>query len=145
MGKDNPERRETRRQSAIRSAHKDDGRYVRTKEARGGFGHICDCEWCLGNWLRQTRKEISRINDEEKDFIQMGCPPDWGYDWADPWGYYDYDTYFDPEEDWWWEWLNAKGVSRRDFREQYWKNYFEDNYDHRMSSPRETFCLAEVL
>ena len=75
----------------------------------------------------------------------MGCPPDWGYDWADLWGYYDYDTYFDPEEDWWWEWLNAKGVSRRDFREQYWKNYFEDNYDHRMSSPRETFCLAEVL
>jgi len=99
-GRDNPERRETRRKAAIRHAHRNDGRYVRTKEA-SGRSYICHCEWCLSNWTFASQKEIARINDEEQDYLNMGCPPDWGYSWADLWGYYD-DTYWD--EDWSWDW-----------------------------------------
>ena len=142
-GNQSPERRETRRQAAIRYAYRDDGHFVRTKEA-SGRGYFCGCEWCISNWTFASQKEIARINDEENDFIEMGCPPDWGYDWADLWSYDDYDTYFDPEDDWWWEWLESQGISYRDYRKHYWEDYFEHGR-RRMNSPRETFCLAEVV
>lgn len=85
-GKPNPARDETWKQRAIRMAYRNDGEYSRTKFARGGRGYICGCEWCVSNWTFASQKEIARINDEEQDYINMGCPPDWGYGWAELWG-----------------------------------------------------------
>jgi hypothetical protein len=99
---------ESRKQRDIRHLYRNDARYVRMKVATGGRWHICGCDWCVSNWTYSSQREIARINDEEKDFIVMGCPPDWGYDWQDLWedycawerdeiGYYSLAT----EWDWW--------------------------------------------
>jgi len=99
---------EALKQRVIRYARRNEGRYVRQKVA-SGRGFFCGCEWCIGNWTYSSMREIARINDEEKDFISMGCPPDWGYDWKDLW---DDDFVEEPDyswDDWHW-YLEAKEV-----------------------------------
>lgn len=99
---------EARRQRAIRYVCRDEGRYVRQKVA-SGRGFFCGCEWCVSNWTYASQREISRINDEEQDFISMGFPPTWGYDWNDLW---DNDFVEEPDYSWddWYEYLESKEV-----------------------------------
>ena len=135
-GKPNPARDETRKQQAVRYAYRDEGRYVRQKVA-SGRGFFCGCEWCIGNWTYSSTREIARINDEEKDFMSMGCPPDWGYDWRDLW---DYDFYEDTDYSWddWYEYLETEGINPVELRRQSF------GYQRR-KAPTLTYWVAEVV
>lgn len=136
----NPATQESRRQSAIRHAYRNDGRYVRTKEARGGNGYICDCSWCLANWLRATTREIARITDEEKDYLPGGYFVDDStyFGWGDPYDWYD-DCFLceDSEEYWWEEYQEAHGMGRRS-RARRW-------FDERRDDNRMRFEIGEVV
>lgn len=104
----NFDKRDACRLKSINRARRDEGRYVRQKVA-SGKSYFCGCEWCIDNWTYSSRREISRIHEEEYDYIQMGCPPDWGYDWM----FWYEDFAEQPDYSWgdWDEYLKSKDIT----------------------------------